>query len=68
MSALKPCPGDKVRINWPMGREHRFTGTVKYFNAEDGMYFVELDSGPPWRGQYRASDLEPVSTQSEELK
>ena len=52
--------GDKVRIAWPGMREHGVTGTVNDFNPDTEWYFVELDSGPPWRGKYTALELEPV--------
>lgn len=56
--------GDKVRIAWPGMREHGVTGTVNDFNPDTGWYFVELDSGPPWRGKYTALELEPVPAPS----
>lgn len=52
---------DKVRINWPVMPEHGVSGTVKYCDPETELYFVEFDSGPPWRGLYTEAELAPVT-------
>lgn len=50
--------GEVVRINNTNLREHGVTGTVKSYSAETNWYSVELDEGPPWRGNYHECELE----------
>lgn len=52
--------GDAVRINKPALREHGMTGVVKSYDEETQWYWIELDRGPPWRGKYEQSELEPL--------
>ena len=51
-------PGVKVFVNNENLPEHKREGTLKTYDSESGFYFVEFDHGPPWRGFYRADELE----------
>lgn len=54
---IRYIEGDPVQIDKPTLREHGVTGTVKSYDAETKWYWVELDQGPPWRGNYEHSEL-----------
>lgn len=56
--------GDKVLINKPTLREHNVIGTVNDYNSETKWFFVELERGPPWRGNYELSELELLGERS----
>ena len=47
--------GDWVRV-----KESGVCGEVCGYDPEARWYVVELDKGPPWRGRYEASELEPT--------
>lgn len=49
--------GTKVRIDNSKLLEHGVTGTVEYYDAVTQWYWVELDQGPPWRGNYEHEEL-----------
>lgn len=51
-------PGVKVFVKNENLPEHEEKGTLITYDPESGFYFVELDQGPPWRGFYRADELE----------
>lgn len=51
--------GGAVQINKPGLREHGVTGTVRGYDELTKWYFVELDHGPPWRGEYEHTELVP---------
>lgn len=51
--------GTKVQINKPGLREHGANGTVQFYDPETEWHWVELDSGPPWRGKYERGELTP---------
>lgn len=52
--------GERVQINKPTLREHGVAGTVRSYDADTQLYWVELDNGPPWRGNYEWSELSIV--------
>ena len=51
-------PGVKVFVNNENLQEHKKQGTLKTYDPESSLYFVEFDKGPPWRGFYEADELE----------
>ena len=57
--------GETVRVNKPALREHGATGRVEFYDEETEWYWVELDQGPPWRGKYEHSELEPAAQAGE---
>ncbi len=57
MIVRKYQDGDMVQINKPTLREHGRIGKVHNYDDLTGWYWIEFDSGPPWRGKYEAEEI-----------